>query len=213
MDFKNLTRTGTTCIGIRFKDGVLLASDRRTTAGFVVSDESVKVEKIADNVIATHSGTVSDAQLYRRVISAEIKLKELKTEREIFVKEAAMIATNIQYRNIRTPSAIQPVVGYLVGGFDKLGAQLFEVGPDGTLLEFERYAADGSGSIFVKSFLESEYKPNMSEKEAIALVEKALISAMKIDNHSGGGIVMKIVTKDGIRNVDKKLMKSELVNE
>ena len=214
MENKDITRTGTTCVGLKFKDGVVLASDRRTTAGYVVSDKSIKVEKLADNVVATHSGTVSDAQLHRRVIKAEIKLKELNTERPIYVKEAATIATSIQYRNIRTPTTIQPVVGYLIGGHDnKLGPQLYEVGPDGTLLEFDKYAADGSGSIFIKSFLESEYKDGMSEADAVKLIEKALTSAMKIDNHSGGGIVMKVVTKDGIREVVRKVLRTELVNE
>lgn len=213
MDTQNITRTGTTCVALKFKDGVILAADRRTSAGYVVSDKSVKLHKLADNVCATHSGTVSDAQLHERVIKAEIKLKELNTERKILVKEAATIANNIQYRNVRTPSTIQPIVGYLIGGVDKMGPQLFEVGPDGTLLEFETFAADGSGSIFIKSLLDVEYKENMSEKEAISLVEKSLLSAMKIDGHSGGGIVMAIVTKDGVREFEKKLLKSQLVEE
>ncbi len=214
MDAKNITRTGTTCVGLKFKDGVILASDRRTTAGYVVSDKSVKVQKLAENVIATHSGTVSDAQLHKRIISAEIKLKELNTERKIHVREAALIANNIQYRNIRTPTTIEPIVGYLIGGYDEVsGPELYEVGSDGTLLEFEGFASDGSGSIFIKSILDNEYKKNMSEKDAVALVEKALLSAMKIDNHSGGGIVMMIAKEDGIKEIDKKVFKSELIKE
>lgn len=213
MDNKNITRTGTTCVGIIYKDGVVLAADRRTSAGYIVSDKSVKLHKLADNVAATHSGTVSDAQLHGRVIVAEIKLKEYNAERRIFVKEAASIANNIQYRNVRSPTTIEPIVGYLIGGVDHLGPQLFEVGPDGTLLEFTSFAADGSGSIFIKSLLETEYKKDMSEEEAVALAEKALSSAMKIDSHSGGGIVMAVVTEDNVREFEKKILRSELIKE
>ncbi len=213
MDNKNITRTGTTCIGLKYKDGIVLASDRRTTAGYIYSDKSIKIHKLAKRVAATHSGTVSDAQFHKRIIHSEIKLKELRAEREITVKEVAMIANTIQYKNIRTPSTIEPIVGYLIGGYDVTGPRLFDIGPDGTLMESDSYAANGSGSIFVKSYLENEYKENLSEKEAVALVEKALKSAMNIDNHSGGGIVMFIIDKDGIKEINKKVIKNELVNE
>ena len=207
-------KTGTTCIGMIFDKGVILAADRRTTMGnMIASHDSVKLHKLAKNVAATHSGGVADARLHSRVFASEIKLKELETERSITVKEAAMIATNAQYRHIRTPTTIEPIVGYIVGGVDKKGPSLFEVGPDGTLTESKNFTCNGSGSIFIKSLLQAGYKQNISEKEAIELVEKSVVSAMYNDSASGGGIVMYVITKDGIEEVSRKVVRSELVNE
>lgn len=214
METKNFTKTGTTCIGLIYKDGVILATDRRITAGYIVSDDFKKLDIISKRVAATWSGLLADAQLYSRVIKAEVKLKEFTYERELSVKEVAMIANNIQYNHVRTPTPIEPIVGYIIGGYDdEKGAQLYEIGPEGSLKEYSDFASNGSGSYFIKTLLKENYKPGLSEKDAIKLVEKALTSAMKIDTASGGGIVMYIITKDGIKELTKKKIKEELVNE
>lgn len=214
MDDNQIQKTGTTCIALKYKEGVILATDRRITAGYIVSDDFEKISVLGKRVATTWSGLLSDAQIYSRVIQSEIKLKELKTEREILVKEAASIANSLQYRNIRTPSAVQGIVGYLVGGYDdRKGPQIFEVGADGSLKEAGKFATNGSGSIFIMSILDSEYKDNMSEKEATQLIERCLRGAMRRDNASGGGIVMKIINKEGIREIDKKILKTELIVE
>ena len=51
----------------------------------------------------------------------------------------------------------------------------------------------------------------MSEKEALALVEKAFATSFKNDPASGGGFIAKIVTKNGIKEIERKVVKSEMV--
>jgi proteasome beta subunit len=84
-------KTGTTTIGIVYKDGVLLAADKKTTLGgqIVASTKSNKVTIINDRIAVTTSGLVSDIQLLRKLISAQIRLEELRRGKKLNAKEAS----------------------------------------------------------------------------------------------------------------------------
>lgn len=202
--------TGTTCIGVTFKDGVLLAADRRTTAGYVASDKSTKVYDLSSNVVATTAGHAADNQRLMRSLKGELKLLELKSERVSTVKEAAMIINSAQYTGLRAQGSIMSI---LLGGFDKYGASLYNLGPDGTIVAHDGYAADGSGSVYVKGILDVEYKENLSKKEALEIVEKCFRASFKNDTASGGGFIIKFVTKDGIEEISRKVIESKFVDE
>ena len=75
-------KTGTTTVGIVCKDGVVIAADKRATAGNLIVDKRAeKVHLISEDVAVTIAGTVSDAQLLIKLIRAELKLKEVKTNK------------------------------------------------------------------------------------------------------------------------------------
>ena len=203
--------TGTTCIGLLFKDGVIIAADRRTTAGFIASDRSSKIYELSKNVVGTTAGHAADNQKVMRAMKGEIKLHELKVERPIKVSEVAMILNSIQYSLVRSQGSI---VSVILGGYDPQdGISLINLSPDGTIVPNDGYVADGSGSIYVKSILDMEFKENLSEKEALALVEKGFQASFKNDTASGGGFIAKVITKDGIKDVASKIVKTQLVNE
>ena len=66
MTDNKILKTGTTCVGIVYKDGIMLAADKRTTfSGSIVANaKSLKIRQVADHVAITTSGNVSDIQLY-----------------------------------------------------------------------------------------------------------------------------------------------------
>ena len=204
-------KTGTTCIGLIFKDGVLLAADRRVTAGYISSDSSSKIYELSKNILATTAGHAADNQLTMRVIKGQLKLLEFKNERDAKVAEAAMILNSIQYSALRKQGS---VISLILGGYDKeVGFRLYNLGPDGTDVAHEGYVVDGSGSVFIKGLFDNEHKANMSESDALALVEKAFLTSFKNDNSSGGGFIVKIVTKSGIKEIARKIIKPQLVSE
>lgn len=204
-------KTGTTCIGLIYKDGVILAADMRVTSYKIDSDGFQKVFELSNTIVATVSGGAADAQLFMRVIKGELKLIELKTERKALVSEAAMILNSFQYNGIRSSGSI---VGLILGGFDmRKGITLYNLGPDGTIIPHEGYITTGSGSIYLKGVLDTEYTENMTEKDALALIEKSFKVAFKNDNASGGGFNAKVITSSGIKNITKKIIKSEFKEE
>lgn len=203
-------KTGTTCIGLEFNGGVILAADRRMTAGYIAADNTTKIYELNKNIVATKAGHAADSQRLMRAMISELKLIELKNERPARVKEAAMIINSVQFQSRMHGS----IISILLGGYDeKEGIQLYNLSPDGTIMPHHGFAVDGSGSVWIKGVFDNEYKKDMSEKEAIALVQKAFLTSFRNDNMSGGGFIIKVITKDGIREVEKKVTKTELVNE
>src|SRR3989344_7697385 len=90
---KNVMKSGTSIVGIVCKDGIVMAGDRRSTAGgqIVMSKNSQKVVKVNDYIVVAGSGVASDIDLNQRVFAAELKLKELKTKSRPTVKEASTL--------------------------------------------------------------------------------------------------------------------------
>ena len=120
---KSILKTGTSIVGIKCSDGVVLASDRKVTAGNIVVGKNFnKIIAINDRVLAAITGGVSDAQFLMRLVAAELRLKELKARQAPSVEESASLLAYITFRNIRTPSMIPSIVGTLVAGVDEDGS-------------------------------------------------------------------------------------------
>src|SRR3989338_9786174 len=95
-------KTGTTTVGVKCKDGVVLAADMRATAVHMIVDKRAeKVHIITDDLALTIAGGVSDAQLLIKLIKAELKLKEIRADKRASVKEAANLLGGLLYSNIR----------------------------------------------------------------------------------------------------------------
>lgn len=188
---------GTTTIGLKCKDGVILLADKRATAGHFIADKNAqKVHAISDNIAVTTAGGVSDNQLLTKLVRAEIKLKNVRTGRETLVKEAANLLASMVFNNIRTPSMVPGITHLLLGGKDEYGYHLYDIYPDGSLTNIEGYVASGSGSTMAYGVLESFYKKDMSMDEAIGLGVKALTSALRRDSASGNGFVLLTITEE-----------------
>lgn len=205
-ELKNsVAKTGTTILGIVCKDGVVMAADRRVTAGghLVTNKNTQKVKPINSYLVTSYTGNAADAFLSEKVIAAELRLKELKTKSRPTVKEAANLIAMTSYRNIRTPSMIPSIVGTLVGGFNEDGTtELYSVEPAGHLSKVEDYDANfSSGMPFVLGLLERQFKPDMSIKEGVELAVEAIKSSTQRDVASGNGIDVFAITKDGIKHV------------
>ena len=200
MDKKEMIKTGTTTIGIVCKDGIILAADKRATAGnMIVGKKFDKIHQIDDLMAVTIAGMVSDAQLLVKLIRAEIKLRKVRTNVEVSVKEAANLIAGMAYSNMRRLSMFPGIVAFLIGGADSNGYKLYNIGPDGSITEENDFTSDGSGSVFAYGVLETLYKKDMSVEEGKKLTLKALNAALQRDSASGSGFDIITITKQGLR--------------
>lgn len=201
----SILKTGTTILGIVCKDGVVMASDRQATLGgsIVAHKKSRKLVKINDYITVSGTGSVSDIQRVEKILPAELKLKELRTRTRPTVKQAANLLASYLYHNIRQPSMLQSMAGFLIGGFNEDGStELYSVFPDGSMISVDDYEANlGSGMPFVLGLLERQYKPGLSVKEGVELAQEALKASTQRDTGSGHGIDVFTITKDGINKV------------
>ena len=199
---KNIMKTGTTTVGLLCKDGIVLAADKRATAGYLIANKKFdKIISIADSIAVTVAGTVSDVQLLAKYIKAELKLKEIRTNRGNMVKEAANLLAVMVYNNIRKLSLIPGISHFVLGGKDDSGFYLYDLSPDGSIAEIDDYVSSGSGSVMAYGVLETLYEKNMPVEEGIKLAAKAVNAAVQRDIASGNGIDIVTITKDGVKKV------------
>ena len=163
-------KTGTTTVGIKCKDGVVLAADKRATAGHMIVDKRAeKVHILSDDFAVTIAGTVSDAQLLIKLIKAELKLKEVRTNKRASAKEAANLLGGLLYSNIRRMSMLPGIAHFLLAGKDTWGVHLYDLFPDGSVTLIKDFISSGSGSAFAYGVLETQYQAEMSTAERVKL--------------------------------------------
>ena len=197
----------TTIIGMICKDGLVLAADKRATADFVVDKRAKKINIINDRMATLQTGVVSDCQLFTKLLRAEIRIKDLQTDRLTTAQEAASLLAGIVYDNVRRPAMFQSIAGFLFGGRDQLGYHLFSLGIDGSVIKSDDYVASGSGSVFALGVLESSYKKHMSLAEGTKVAVAAVNAAVQRDMGSGNGIDVVTITERGIeKTVEKELV-------
>lgn len=202
---ENIQKTGTTTVCIKCKDGVVLAADKRATAGtMIVNKNAPKVQFLTENVVVTMAGTVSDAQLMINLTKSELRLKQVRTNRPVLVKEAASLMSRMVYGNIRKMSMIPGVSHFLLGGIDTEGFHAYDIFPDGSISEIDDYVSSGSGSVFAYGVLESQYKKDLSVESGVKLAIKSINTALQRDSASGNGIDVFVVNKEGVKQVLSK---------
>ena len=202
--------TGTTTVGIVFKDGVVLAADKRATAGHLIVKKHIeKVLPIDEKMAVTTAGLVSDLQLLVRYIKSEIRLREQRLKRKLTPKEVAHLLSIAVYSNIRKFSPLMGVTHFLLGGYNN-EPYLYEIFPDGSLTKVEDFVASGSGTEIVYGLLETDYKKDLTLEEAKELVKRAINASLKRDTGSGGGIDIVAITKEGIKRLEKKEIEPKL---
>ena len=188
--------TGTTTVGIICNGGVVLATESQATMGYLVaSHRAPKIHKITDHIAMTISGTVADAQQIIRIIRANVNLRRLELGRELSVRAVSQLTATLLFQNRLYPY----ITMLIVGGVDEEGPHIFTLDPLGSLLEEDKFAATGSGSVVAYGVLEDGYRENMPIEEAVELAKRAVKAARRRDIASGGKIQVAVITKDGIK--------------
>ena len=211
----SILKTGTTILGIVCKDGIIMAADRQSTAGNTVMNKNKqKVVQLNDYVVFSGCGLAAAADRIRKVLPAELKLKELRSKTRPTVKEAANLLSTIIYSTIRRPSMIPDQVGALIAGYNEDGTfELYTIDPAGSMHLVDEFDANfGSGMPYVLGLLERQYKKNMTVKDGVELAKEAILSSTQRDTGSGYGIDIFTITKDGIKKVFEKELVSEFKN-
>lgn len=191
---------GATTVGVVCPEGVILASEKRVSYGYlIVSKGGKKVFKITDRIGAACAGLVSDMQILVREVEAYSNLYSLDVSRPISVRSAAKLMSTLLFNRRLAPLITQTIVG----GLDEEGATLYALDIMGSVIP-DKYSAVGSGTQIAMGLLEEGYKENLTIEEAKNLVTRAIKSAISRDIMSGNGIDFLIITKDGIREDSMK---------
>ncbi len=198
-DWEQQKLKGTTTVGITFKEGVVLAADKRATYGtFIAAKDVDKIHVVGDNIAMTIAGGVGDAQTLVRVTKAELELYKYSKGDSMTIQGAATLLANILQGNKYFPFLVQ----LIVGGYDS-SPRLFDLDPFGGLIP-EKYTSTGSGSVVAYGLLDEHFKEGMAKDEAIRLAVKAVNAAIKRDSATGEGVDVVCITKNDVRRYSKE---------
>ncbi|MFW9928098.1 MAG: proteasome subunit beta [Candidatus Thorarchaeota archaeon] len=192
---QNILKTGTTGLALRFKDGVVIAADKRVSGGYVVKKDFDKIHMITKNIGMAISGLVSDAMSLVDLMRAELRLYEFENGFEANVKTTASLVGKICHQGYRSFQFYY--VQLIIGGADETGGHIFTVDPSGAVSE-DNYMVIGSGSLFSLSKLEDGWKDNMTKEEAVKLAKTALSLSVSRDLYTGDGMDFYVITKDKV---------------
>jgi proteasome beta subunit len=186
---------GATTIGLVFKDGVILASEKRASYGYLIVSRGVKkVFKITDRIGAACAGLVSDMQILTKEVEAYSNLFDMDVGRPISVRSAAKLMSNLLFNRRMAPLITQTIIG----GTDDEGPSIYILDVLGSVIP-DKYAVVGSGTEIAIGILEEGFKEGLAMEEAKELVTRSIKSAVSRDIMSGDGIDFLIVTKEGMQ--------------
>ena len=191
---------GATTVGLVCPEGVILASEKRVSYGYlVVSKGGKKVFKITDHIGAACAGLVSDMQILVREVEAYANLFRLDVGRSISVRSSAKLMSNLLFTRRLAPLITQTIVG----GIDEEGTSLYVLDVLGSVIP-DKYAVVGSGTEIAMGVIEEGYREDMAMEQAKDLVVRAIKSAISRDVMSGDGIDFLLITKDGTQEESMK---------
>lgn len=190
-------KTGTTTVGLICKDGVVLAAEKKSTMGYLVANkETEKIYQLDDHIAMTIAGLSADGQALVRYMKAELKLYSIENRREISIRSAATLLSNILHGSKFYPFYVQ----LIIAGVDSVGPSIYDLDPVGGAEEEKKFFSTGSGSPMALGVLEDSFKDGMSLEEGSKLAIRAIKAAIERDIASGGkAIDIAVITKDGIK--------------
>jgi len=162
----NAVAAGRPALGIKAKNGVVLATEKKSSS-ILIDDVSLrKVENLSDNVGVVFAGLVPDfrvllrkgrkqAQQYYKFYRDPIPVSQLVRE------EAAVMQEFTQSGGVR-PFGIS----LMIAGYDDQGPQLFQVDPSGAYFGWKA-SAIGKNHVNAKTFLEKRYNDDLELEDAI----------------------------------------------
>ena len=164
---KEAVKRGTTCLGIAFKDGIVLAT-LKPNGSLIVNTSMEKIFQVDEHIGAVAAGLLADARVLVNQSRVRAQVHKITYEEPADVWSIArVIGDRMQVSTLY--AGLRPFgVSFLIAGFDKTGSHVIESDPSGTLFEWQAYSL-GRGAVLANKILKQKWKPNMTEKDAVSL--------------------------------------------
>ncbi|XP_020275067.1 proteasome subunit beta type-4 [Asparagus officinalis] len=189
--------TGTSVLGMKYKDGVILAADMGGSYGSTLRYKNLeRIKPIGKHSLLGASGEVSDFQEILRYLDELILYDNMWDDgNSLGPKEVHNYLNRIMYnrRNKFNPLWNSLVIGGVKNGQKYLGV----VGMIGTHYE-DNHVATGFGNHLARPILRSEWREDLTYEEAVKLLEKCLLVLLYRDRSSINKFQIAKITDDGV---------------
>ena len=192
---REAVKRGTTAVGVRGEDSVVLLVDKRVQSRLVVPASIEKIFAIDRHIGCATSGLVADARALVDRARVEGQFNRVTYDEPIPVETLVKKVCDFKQSYTQYGGGRPFGTALLIAGVDQSGPHLFETDPSGALIEY-RASAVGSGRPKAMEVLEEHYEPGLSEDGAIALGLQALHAATEGKLNSDA-LEIAVVRTDG----------------
>ena len=179
---------GTTVVALRHREGVVLAGDRRATAGHLISHRTIeKVYPAGRHAGVAIAGAAGPSMEMVRLFQLQLEHYEKVEGQPLSLDGQANQLSQMVRANLT--AALQGlVVVPLFAGWDERRScgRLFQYDVTGGRYEEQDYAAGGSGSLHAGTVVKLGFRPSLDPSEAVDLAISALFQAADEDSATGG---------------------------
>ena len=215
---------GTTVIAVRYQDGILIAGDRRATAGTsVMYDRAEKVLSIDEYSVLAISGSPAIAYEMARVLEHSFQYFRRSQLQELSVEGKLRMLSRLIRENL--PMALQGIGGVipifalydLNQPEDENGGKIYFYDALGAHFENAAFAVSGSGSVWIRGILryldrwEGGPLAEMDLQRATRTVLRLLDTASEYDVATSGYNpksrifpTAKTITREGIHDLPEQ---------
>ncbi|MGI5460665.1 proteasome subunit beta [Streptomyces sp. CA-249302] len=204
---------GTTVLALAYRDGVMIAGDRRATMGNLIAQRDLeKVHPADDYTAVAFAGTVGLAldmvKLYQVELAHFEKIEGIPmTLRAKANRLAGMIRQNLG-QAMQGLAVVPLLAGYDPAAEEGRRGRIFSFDVAGGLYEKSDFHADGSGSPYARGALKKLFHPGMDRREAALAALQALWDAADDDSATGGPDInrrifpiVSVITEDGFERL------------
>jgi len=192
---KKTVKQGSTAVGARCKDGVLLVTDKRIIDNLIVPESVEKIFKIDSHIIATAAGIVSDARVL--IDRSQVKAQQHRVTYDSPIDVLTIVKDVCNLKQICTQSGgLRPFgVSLLITGIDESGMKLYQTDPTGIFFEYKAIAI-GEYETEMFDILNKDFKETMNIEEALKMIIKALAKLLDKNFNTERIDVAYILEKD-----------------
>jgi proteasome beta subunit len=180
--------SATTIVALSFDGGIVMAGDRRATAGSMIASRHIEKVFPADEFSAVGiAGTAGLAIELVRLFQVELEHYE-KIEGTVLSLDGKANRLATMVRGSLGLAMQGLAVVPLFGGYDleRAAGRIFSYDVTGGRYEEMDFHAVGSGSVFARGSLKKLWWPGMTATDAVRTAVHALIDAADDDSATGG---------------------------
>ncbi len=215
--------TATTILAFKYRDGVLVAGDRRATAGnMVMYDRTDKVLELDRYSVMAIAGVPATAYEMARILEHSFKYYRRTQLQELSFEGKLRALSKLLKENVAAALAGTGAVAPIFAGYDaeQETAKIYFYDILGAEFEGVEYAVSGSGSPTIRGILHylntwgGQPLGAMPEEHAAIQALRLLTSAAEFDSATGGVNreanlypVIKFITGSGVRTMTDAQLK------